>query len=1016
MGFCALALLTQSGCFAQAVFAPSINVKDFGAVGDGVHDDTAAIQAAVNAACAGRQEYWNDMCGAAHPEMVFPSGTYLISKPIIFANEAMSPVYALVRGIGKVTIRQADPTADAFYFHFAYRVHVRNLNFESGKRCIKLWTNNMDVSVLSIEDCSFADSTGYAIECVSRRTVDEKQVDHYEVSKDGVSYIEGGDAPYYYNSTALYINRCSFRKCMRFLHTNTDGCFVENCEMETNPDMTGAAIRNGGHVPIIFGGSGVMKLENVSVVFHMRDGKDQRWIENHGFGLTLHNVRITTDGRGVCPIYSYAQFHTGMWTQAYIIIEDSRFAAAGSPENAIVYCREVPNLISIRNCKSTNGPVPALGFAETPEADYFKMYSHCREPMPPEGLGYTIHGNSSITTNLPPSMRQFERKPLPPYVDELVRKWSTDKDAFLSERSFKAPTKIVSAGDFGAKGDRTTDDTEAIRKAAKACPPGGELQLAGGIYKVSGVIDLPPSIIIRGLGRAVFFAAKPGQGGFRVKAARMVAFQNCAFESLQNAANITVARSTYASGRKDRPEAYVNILFKNCVFSHTRGTAVQCVAGNLKTDGSAFARLRITDSVFQSCRKNLVSNISAVVDNTWISTLYVKKNEWHKDFASFENYGFLRCENSVGVPLVEARGRNMRWIDNYGRLIATSIRFGGEYGGDTAVNIRRTPGVRKNITIIQNGWLYSQNPDGRQALVYCEDAPDLLALRTNVGAEDIGWIVGSQLATVRLAAAAKVPKRLLFSGNTIPEDVVSGMPKSLKIPATQFPKTNPKDTGEMIFVPAGEFLMGSVTGYQDERPRHPVYLDAYRIGKYEVTVGQYRGFCDRTGRAMPDAPKTWNVNPQAAVINVSWDDASAYAEWVGGRLPTEAEWEKAARGDDGRLYPWGDNWNANICRQYDTGIQGVAPVGSYPSDISSYGCYDMGGNVCEWALDWYSEDYYKASPKQNPTGPPTGKYRVIRGGSWNSIGASGIRSSLRKLAEPDWKWLDIGFRVVWPGE
>jgi formylglycine-generating enzyme required for sulfatase activity len=202
-----------------------------------------------------------------------------------------------------------------------------------------------------------------------------------------------------------------------------------------------------------------------------------------------------------------------------------------------------------------------------------------------------------------------------------------------------------------------------------------------------------------------------------------------------------------------------------------------------------------------------------------------------------------------------------------------------------------------------------------------------------------------------------------------------------------------KDGAPMVLVPAGDFIMGSraddkVAG-SDERPAHRVYLDAYYIDQYEVTTARYAKFFQETKRREPEfwSEQVLKQHTNKPVVGVDWNDAVAYCSWAGKRLPTEAEWEKAARGTDQRMYPWGDQAptdqraNFNHCCDFkDYGA--LTEVGSFEGGKSPYGAYDMAGNVWEWVADWYDGDYYGKSPEQNPKGPSGGKYRVIRGGSW----------------------------------
>jgi len=213
-----------------------------------------------------------------------------------------------------------------------------------------------------------------------------------------------------------------------------------------------------------------------------------------------------------------------------------------------------------------------------------------------------------------------------------------------------------------------------------------------------------------------------------------------------------------------------------------------------------------------------------------------------------------------------------------------------------------------------------------------------------------------------------------------------------------------KDEAVMVLVPAGNFLMGTSdddmklyrkifplrrdSRFDNERPQHTVYLDAFYIDKFEVTNSRYLKFLNETGyqaSSYLDFPLHNRSNFPAIVGK--WQDAYEYAKWAGKRLPTEAEWEKAARGTDGWIWPWGNKWDASKLNANDgngeiDGYAQTAPVGQYPESASPYGAYDMAGNVWEWVADWYSPDYYKISPSSNPQGPKSGKYHVLRGGSW----------------------------------
>ncbi|MBI5192684.1 MAG: SUMF1/EgtB/PvdO family nonheme iron enzyme [Nitrospirae bacterium] len=231
----------------------------------------------------------------------------------------------------------------------------------------------------------------------------------------------------------------------------------------------------------------------------------------------------------------------------------------------------------------------------------------------------------------------------------------------------------------------------------------------------------------------------------------------------------------------------------------------------------------------------------------------------------------------------------------------------------------------------------------------------------------------------------------------------------------------------MILVPSGEFLMGStekdgVVGKSigvDEIPQNKVYLKAFFIDKYEVTNRQYKEFVDKTGHVAPvdkyNSYYSWNGNIFPAeqedipVSYVSWYDADEYCRWKGKRLPTEAEWEKSARGTDGRQWPWGDNFNEKACNVKYTGAGEILPVTGMIEDVSPYGVIGMCGNLSEWTDSWYLP-YPGSSLKRESFGET---YKVVRGGSWIMVGLPYSRSAYRaNTYHSDYKNRGVGFRCA----
>jgi formylglycine-generating enzyme required for sulfatase activity len=254
-----------------------------------------------------------------------------------------------------------------------------------------------------------------------------------------------------------------------------------------------------------------------------------------------------------------------------------------------------------------------------------------------------------------------------------------------------------------------------------------------------------------------------------------------------------------------------------------------------------------------------------------------------------------------------------------------------------------------------------------------------------------------------------------------PEALTTASPSIAPLVITQ---TSGVDGMIMVSVPAGVFAMGSSDSdpqaADDEKPQHTVYLEAYWMDQTEVTNRMYAvcvqaGMCRSPGQSSSKTRLFYYGESRYddyPVLYVSWEDAKAYCQWAGRRLPTEAEWEKAARGDGGRLFPWGDTPPTPGLLNYDNQVGDTTQAGSYPLGASPYGALDMAGNVSEWTADWYDERYYAVSPALNPIGPLSGTYRVLRGGSWFSSGRA-VRAAFRLWNLPDLRSDGIGFRCAY---
>jgi formylglycine-generating enzyme required for sulfatase activity len=258
-------------------------------------------------------------------------------------------------------------------------------------------------------------------------------------------------------------------------------------------------------------------------------------------------------------------------------------------------------------------------------------------------------------------------------------------------------------------------------------------------------------------------------------------------------------------------------------------------------------------------------------------------------------------------------------------------------------------------------------------------------------------------------APAEVKPTAPISQSTTAPTLTAIVPASAAAP--------PPGTTKMVAIPAGSFTMGYDKGMDDEKPPHPVDLPEYWMDITEATNAQFAAFSQATGyqteAEKSNASRTWRAEYTAGkddypVVRVSWNDAIAYCQWAGKRLPTEAEWEKAARGPDGFIYPWGNTYDPAKVNGRDSGLRTTAPVGSYPQGVSPYGLYDMAGNVREWTAD----PGYLPYPGNAVSSPYYGNaLRVLRGGGWFDAAAD-LRTTRRNPTSPSAANWDIGFRCV----
>jgi formylglycine-generating enzyme required for sulfatase activity len=326
-----------------------------------------------------------------------------------------------------------------------------------------------------------------------------------------------------------------------------------------------------------------------------------------------------------------------------------------------------------------------------------------------------------------------------------------------------------------------------------------------------------------------------------------------------------------------------------------------------------------------------------------------------------------------------------------------------------------------SATSVTRKWVIEEASEGEErgvlVPILIEKVRPPLGFRSIQAADLTGWS-GETAAPTFLRLRADI-------------ETLIGAPTKVPTPAKEQPTTpppqrpgahtNPKDGLPYVWIPPGEFRMGATPGdteaEADEKPHHAVRITkGLWLGATPVTVAAYKRFARENRREMPPAP---DFNPEWSkedhpVVRVTWDEATAYCEWTGGRLPTEAQWEFAARGgNDGLKYPWGNEITPQNANYGGSKWKGTSPVHSYPPN--AWGLYDMAGNVWEWIADWYDKDYYASltshTPPEDPRGPQSGKVRVLRGGSFR-YDTGNLRASYRFRSAPVNRYNGIGFRCA----
>ena len=679
-----------AGLRRDGIFPSDINVRDFGAAGDGVHDDTAAIQAAFKAsekawrswrpAKDGQRFYKTYLyCeDAAAPAVVFPEGRYLVDGTV-FVNR-----YAVMRGEGDVRILQKNPGATTFFLYRVFLARVENLKFFGGKTQLDLTTLNIEAANFLLRDCMFGRSTGPAVKSMSWKMRDagqragwRKNVGEYMLDEKTGEYVPDpryADASALLrqnNSTMLVIEDCTFDRCARAMEYACDGSVLRNCRILTPKNMRGGAVRvtNRMHV---FGMKAVVDRDRslAQSVFEIvsslnaHDSSPLVFIEDSSFR--------TLDGSGVCLVESST---VPRYRSSTIALRNLDVECAGSPENAIVHCAEgtFPNLVAVVNCRERGrGKVRALAAETEPDDALLKKIKHYSHIGVERQFRFCFHGNSkNIDVSGPEwAVAHSDRYFAGPDASPPVKYSRIRREAL---RTFVAE-------EHGVKAGSSEDATEPLRAlvALAAKEPGSRIVLPSGTIRLTDTVELKGDVEICGAGAAVVDGVPLDRDIF----------------SVADGSRVLLRRLSFIGGRRtvsfDVPGGSAEIALEDC-----RAFGMSDAAFHVSGRPRA-AKFRIVNGVYYAPTLYR-GNADAAIDGAWFRLLPpVDDAEPMPEVKGMVNLagGRLIYRDGLGVPYIvhhrtpagfehnpELDKEEYRWVDNFGEFYSQCTRYGGERGG-----------------------------------------------------------------------------------------------------------------------------------------------------------------------------------------------------------------------------------------------------------------------------------------------------------------------------------------------
>ncbi len=750
-----LAVLCQFAVNATD-WSRGVNVRDFGAKGDGIADDTMAIQQALNfirnldhRVLLARQPM---LTGAPHlgnlpvlgttsesikvPELFFPSGNYRITSTLVAGT------YLYMRGEKNSKIIQANPDKDILYIRWGFRVQIKNLIFINGHNHIVMWTGNEDTANFTAENCSFENARGTVFFSLNflnpkGKRFSDRTYGLYEVKwQDEKPILTKNDekGTPAHNSTLMTFSNCDFINCAKIFHFDCDGAVIENCRVQVSDKATESPFDVKGPVTLI----------NLKATASKAIPGGKAWFHDPFSRCSIYKSSFAVRENSGMPLFYYSNDKPEMRAseiQTYITVKNTHVQCGKHP---IILCKgAIPNIIDFENVRDISGKrVMLMGGAEKiTRADlkkternvdiYEKVLSGKSyfNQEPPYDI--TLSGCDTISTaGVPDFLRKRIGKPMPEKVFNAVYVPRVRITADDMKKRFRRTLKAV---DFGMDTDPKTDDTAAMKRVLKAASQGAAalIELPPVLISISEPLDIPSEIAFMSRGLATLQQNDIKAPIFRGKDQKTLW-----------ATNLRLVSGTYGFELQTNVKTKAEILIEKCLFYQQLNSSVSLLAGNGQANLPNHTELLLKRSVFISPVHGLVTNAAhSELHDFWVST-----NARMDRSAFITNLGGdMRITDMLGVPMPMTDHRHnhlpfekdwpyandTRWFDNYGRLYASDNRYGGEYYGMPLIY-----NFTKNGTLaIDAGMTCFQHPAMKQCMVYYAETPEVSMIR------NVGWLI-----------------------------------------------------------------------------------------------------------------------------------------------------------------------------------------------------------------------------------------------------------------------------------